>query len=211
MEWRIGNKQQEWIVSAYWLHFATDTETIIPPSEGFIFGAAAYKAGSRLTGALLVPVTRQLWAKGLVMKQYMLPATANAQTAQIKACLRGAHQYNQLFPNHESTMLTRPQSPTCQPISWMQFSLRQGWVANGFGSIRQAKSWAWEPCCVLQVTVRVWTPSPQLAEHCRKEPNSYKEAPGFHLHFHAALPNIRAEHHFEIAPTILKIIFWDVS
>jgi len=49
------------------------------------------------------------------------------------------------------------------------------------------------------VTVRVWTPSPQLAEHCRKQPNSYKEALSFHSHFQAVLPNVRAEHNFEIA------------
>lgn len=74
------------------------------------------------------------------MKQYMLPAPANVQAAQIKAGLQRAQQYNQLFPDYESGMLTRPQSPTCQPISWMQFSLRQGWVADGFGSMKQAKS-----------------------------------------------------------------------
>lgn len=119
------------------------------------------------------------------------------QAALIKACLQGTQQYNQLFPMHESMMLTRPQSPTCQPTSWMQFSLRQGCVAGGFGSIKQAKSWAWEPCCVLQVTVRVWTPSPQLAEHCGTGHNSEKEVATLHLHFQAVVPNIRAEHHIK--------------
>lgn len=58
---RIGNTQQEGIVSVYWLHFATVSETIISPlQEGFIFVAAANKAGNRLTGALLVPVIMQL-------------------------------------------------------------------------------------------------------------------------------------------------------
>lgn len=188
MQRTIGNKQQEWIVSAYWLHFATATETIIPPSEGFIFVAAAHKAGSRLTGASLVPVTVQLWAEGWVMKQYMLPAPANVQAAQIKAGLQWAQQYNQLFSDYGSRMLTRPQSPTCQPISWMQFSLRQGWVADGFGSMRQAKSWAWEPCWVLQVTVRVWTPSPQLAEHCRKGPKKLQGSTWFPLAFLGCAP-----------------------
>lgn len=216
MEWRTGNQQQGWIiVSAYWLHFATVTETIIPPIRRVYFCSSCTQSRRQINWSITSASYNANVSRGTGKEAVHALSLNQCADCTDQSLFARKQQYNQLFLNRGSVMLTRPQSPTCQPISWMQFSLRQGWVADGFGSIRQAKSWAWEPCCVLQVTVRVWTPSPQLAEHCRKGPNNYKEAPGFHLHFQAVLSNTRAERHSEAAwnnqPSLKSSSGWELA